>query len=157
MEMNVKKVNQARISFDARSQNEGFARMVVMGFMMDMNPTMDELADVKTAVSEAVTNAIIHGYGDSVSDAEGEIPMVEMSCMRDGQQLTVVVSDHGIGIENVNEARQPFFTTKPEQERSGMGFAFMETFMDSLDVVSAVGEGTCVTMTKYISSEGNDQ
>ena len=141
--------NHARVSFDACSVNEGFARMVVMGFMMDMNPTMDELQDVKTAVSEAVTNAIIHGY-------EQESQQVEMTCLREGQKLTVIVEDHGVGIENVEEARQPFFTTKPDMERSGMGFAFMETFMDEVIVSSKLGEGTRVTMTKYIQSDRSD-
>lgn len=157
--------NRAKVVFDATSVNEGFARMVVMGFMMDMNPTMDELQDVKTAVSEAVTNAIIHGYevsdeakkGASTAETTPVSPQVEMSCMREGKKLTIVVEDHGIGILDVEEARQPFFTTKPEQERSGMGFAFMETFMDEVEVISKWGEGTCVRMTKYIASEGNEQ
>lgn len=145
------KINHAKISFDACSVNEGFARMVVMGFMMDMNPTMDELQDVKTAISEAVTNAIIHGYGE-VSEGEN-YQQVEMMCERQGQKLTVIVEDHGIGIENIDEARQPFFTTKPDMERSGMGFAFMETFMDEVHVYSKVGEGTRVVMSKYILSD----
>lgn len=144
-------MNQAKISFDAKSMNEGFARMVVMGFMMDMNPTMDELQDVKTAVSEAVTNAIIHGYGMK------EDEQVEMTCVREGRKLTITVEDHGIGIENIEEARQPFFTTKPDMERSGMGFAFMETFMDEVEIQSKVGEGTRITMIKYISQEECDQ
>lgn len=148
--------NRAKVIFDAISVNEGFARMVVMGFMMDMNPTMDELQDVKTAVSEAVTNAIIHGYEVSDEVKKGSTT-VEMLCMREGKKLTIVVEDHGVGIQDVEEARQPFFTTKPEQERSGMGFAFMETFMDEVEVVSKWGEGTCVRMTKYIASEGNEQ
>ena len=157
--------NHAKVVFDAISVNEGFARMVVMGFMMDMNPTMDELQDVKTAVSEAVTNAIIHGYevSDAVKKESATVettlgnPQVEMSYVREGKKLTIVIEDHGIGIQDVEEARQPFFTTKPEQERSGMGFAFMETFMDEVEVTSKWGEGTCVRMTKYISSEGNEQ
>lgn len=144
-------MNQAKISFDAKSMNEGFARMVVMGFMMDMNPTMDELQDVKTAVSEAVTNAIIHGYGMK------EDEQVEMTCVCEGRKLTITVEDHGVGIEDIEEARQPFFTTKPDMERSGMGFAFMETFMDEVDVQSKVGEGTRITMVKYISQEESVQ
>lgn len=138
--------NHMHLTFDAKSVNEAFARMTVMAFMTDMNPTLDELEDVKTAVSEAVTNAIIHGYND-------ETKQVEMSCMRQGQKLTVTVEDRGVGIPNVEEARQPFYTTKPEQERSGMGFAFMEAFMDGIEVESKVGEGTRVTMTKYIARE----
>ena len=139
--------NNARIVFDARSENEGFARMVVMGFMMEMNPTMDELQDVKTAVSEAVTNAIIHGYESS------EKAQVELVCKRKDQELTIIIEDHGIGIRDVEEARQPFYTTKPEEERSGMGFSFMETFMDEVEVVSEVDKGTRVTMKKYINHE----
>ena len=144
-------VNNAKIVFDARSENEGFARMVVMGFMMEMNPTMDELQDVKTAVSEAVTNAIIHGYESK------ESAQVEMICSREGNKLAVVITDHGIGIQDVEEARQPFYTTKPDEERSGMGFSFMETFMDEVEVISKVGEGTCVRMCKYIEERQSDR
>lgn len=152
--------NQVYVSFDARSVNESFARMVVMGFMIDMNPTMDELTDVKTAVSEAVTNAIIHGYekdkaqtGETVREEDTGIPQVEMRCQREGQKLTIIIEDHGVGIADVEEARQPFFTTKPDMERSGMGFSFMESFMDELEVVSQPGEGTRVIMHKYIASK----
>ena len=140
--------NKMHLTFDAKSVNEAFARMTVMAFMADMNPTMDELEDVKTAVSEAVTNAIIHGYND-------ETKQVELSCERDGKKLTVVVEDKGIGIPDIEEARQPFYTTKPEQERSGMGFAFMEAFMDEIRVSSAPGEGTRITMIKYIERDGD--
>ena len=138
--------NKMHLTFDAKSVNEAFARMTVMAFMADMNPTIDELEDVKTAVSEAVTNAIIHGYND-------ETKQVELSCERDGKKLTVVVEDKGVGIPNIEEARQPFYTTKPEQERSGMGFAFMEAFMDEIRIASAPGEGTRIMMTKYIERD----
>ena len=159
--------NQARISFDACSINEGFARMVVMGFMMDMNPTMDELTDVKTAVSEAVTNAIIHGYEMEESQEQMSceetlitepvsIPQVEMMCLRKGNKLTITIEDHGVGIGDIEEARQPFFTTKPDMERSGMGFSFMEAFMDEVEVVSKLGKGTRITMSKYIKSESGN-
>lgn len=160
----MKNENHAYVSFDAKSVNESFARMVVMAFMTDMNPTLDELEDVKTAVSEAVTNAIIHGYemadkvvvGNSMEvSAEQKEMQVELSCRRMGQKLMISVVDHGIGMADVETARQPFFTTKPEQERSGMGFSFMETFMDEVDVYSKLGEGTRVTMTKYIGTEEN--
>ena len=137
------KTNKMHVTFDAKSVNEAFARMTVMAFMTDMNPTLDELEDVKTAVSEAVTNAIIHGYED-------ENEQVELSCRREGEKLIVVVEDKGVGIPDVEEARQPFYTTKPEQERSGMGFAFMEAFTDELTVESTVGEGTLVRMKKVI-------
>lgn len=144
-----KKKNHAALYFDAKSVNEGFARMAVMAFMTDMNPTLEQLEDVKTAVSEAVTNAVIHGYQD-------EEKQVELLLDREGTKLCIQVIDHGVGIENVEEAIQPFFTTKPELERSGMGFAFMDAFMDQLSVYSIPGEGTKVTMIKYIERE-NEQ
>ena len=144
--------NQVHISFDANSINESFARMVVAAFMSDMNPTLEQIGDVKTAVSEAVTTAIIHGYGT----VEKEIPQVEMVCKRKGKRLEIMISDQGIGIENVDQAMTPFYTTKSEQERSGMGFAFMEAFMDELKVESQKGKGTTVTMVKYIDG-GNEQ
>jgi stage II sporulation protein AB (anti-sigma F factor) len=142
-----KKNNHATLCFDAKSVNEGFARMAVMAFMTDMNPTIEQLEDVKTAVSEAVTNAIIHGYQKGQRTEEGE---VEMILDRDGPKLVVQIIDKGVGIENIEEALQPFFTTKPELERSGMGFAFMDAFMDELLVYSNPGMGTRVVMTKYI-------
>lgn len=151
--------NHMYLKFDAKSINEGFARMTVAAFMMDMNPTLDELQDVKTAVSEAVTNAIIHGYeleakGDTeCAEEKGQDKLVEMSCVREGQKIRISITDYGVGIPDVEEARQPFFTTKPDMERSGMGFAFMETFMDEVEVYSKVGEGTRVSMTKYIERD----
>lgn len=138
--------NHMQVSFDAKSVNEGLARMIVTAFMADMNPTLDQIADVKTAVSEAVTNAIIHGYED-----EGK--QVELTCDQNGQQLVVTVEDHGVGIENLKKAMQPFYTSKPELERSGMGFAFMEAFMDKVEVRSKKGEGTRVVMWKYIERD----
>lgn len=151
----VKITNHAYVEFEAKSINEGFARMVVAAFMMDMNPTLDELQDVKTAVSEAVTNAIIHGYVSKKieEDITQEDKLVEMSCIREDQRLTISVVDHGVGIADIEAAKKPFFTTKPDMERSGMGFAFMETFMDQLEIFSQVGEGTRVTMTKYITGD----
>ena len=130
--------NHMNLTFDARSVNEGFARMVVAAFMMEMDPTMEELADVKTAVSEAVTNAIIHGCA----------PLVEMECTRSNRRLVVSVRDHGVGIADIEKARQPFYSGSPDRKRSGMGFSFMEAFMDEVQVTSAPGKGTCVTMTK---------
>jgi stage II sporulation protein AB (anti-sigma F factor) len=135
--------NHMKVFFDAKSVNEGLARMVVSAFMTEMNPTLEQIADVKTAVSEAVTNAIIHGYGDE--DEE-----VTLCCDRDGQQLVVTVEDHGVGIPDVETAMQPFYTSKPQTERSGMGFSFMEAFMDKIEVCSEVGQGTKVVMWKYI-------
>jgi stage II sporulation protein AB (anti-sigma F factor) len=138
--------NHMQVLFDAKSENEGLARMVVTAFMAEMNPTLEQIADVKTAVSEAVTNAIIHGYNN-------EEESVSLCCDRDGQQLVITVEDHGAGIENIEQAMQPFYTTKPQLERSGMGFAFMEAFMDKLEVRSKVGEGTKVVMWKYIERD----
>ena len=138
--------NHMQVHFDAKSVNEGLARMVVTAFMTNMNPTLEQIADVKTAVSEAVTNAIIHGYED-------ETEQVELTCDQNGQQLVVTVEDHGVGIEDLEQALQPFFTTKPELERSGMGFSFMEAFMDRIEVRSKKGEGTRVVMWKYIERE----
>ena len=142
--------NHMQVFFDARSVNEKLARMLVAAFMMGMNPTLDQLEDVKTAVSEAVPNAIIHGYQD-------EEQQVELVCDKEGRQLVVTVEDHGIGIENVEEAMQPFYTSKPNLERSGMGFSFMEAFMDKIEVVSRPGEGTKVVMWKYIPGKGDGE
>ncbi len=139
----MKHTNEMEIRFESRSENEGFARVAVASFMTQLNPTVEEVADVKTAVSEAVTNAIIHGYED-------EIHKVSIRCRISENVFTVEVSDKGRGIENVQEAMQPMFTTKPEQDRSGMGFAFMEAFMDSVEVESEPGKGTCVKMTKTV-------
>ena len=135
--------NHMQVIFDAKSVNESLARMVVTAFMTDMNPTLEQISDVKTAVSEAVTNAIIHGY-------ENKEDSVELCCDRDGQQLIVTVEDHGVGIVDIEQARNPFYTTKPELECSGMGFTFMEAFMDKVEVCSQLGVGTKVVMWKYI-------
>ena len=139
----MKNTNEMEIRFESRSANEGFARVAVASFMTQLNPTVEEVADVKTAVSEAVTNAIIHGY-------ENEIHKVSIRCRIEGQQMTVEVRDHGVGIENIEQAMTPLYTSKPELERSGMGFAFMEAFMDYVEVESEPGEGTTVRMKKTI-------
>ena len=135
--------NEMKLEFDARSVNEGFARMAVAAFVAELNPTLDEISDIKTAVSEAVTNAIIHGY-----DRPEE--KVEVFCKLCGNCTEITVRDHGHGIADVPKAMEPFFTTRPELERSGMGFAFMEAFMDEVQVQSAPGKGTSVRMKKYI-------
>lgn len=139
----MKNTNEMEIIFDSRSSNEGFARVAVASFMTQLNPTVEEVSDVKTAVSEAVTNAIIHGY-------ENEIHKISIFCQIEENQISVTVEDTGKGIENVEEAMQPMYTTKPELERSGMGFAFMEAFMDSVEVESELGQGTKVKMKKTI-------
>ncbi|MBO5371231.1 MAG: anti-sigma F factor [Lachnospiraceae bacterium] len=138
--------NEMRVEFDAKSVNEGFARVAVAAFLTQLNPTLDEVADVKTAVSEAVTNAIIHGY----ENKEGK---VFVSCRLQGKEVWIAVEDKGVGMEDVQKAMEPFYTTKPEQERSGMGFAFMEAFMDEMQVESKVGYGTTVTMKKKIGQK----
>jgi len=137
------KTNRMQIQFDAKSINEGFARVAVAAFITELNPTLDEIADIKTAVSEAVTNAIIHGY----LSKEGQ---VRLFCNICGDMIELIVEDDGVGIADVDKAKEPFFTTKPELERSGMGFAFMEAFMDELEVFSEAGKGTKVTMRKQI-------
>ena len=139
----MKGTNEMEIRFESRSENEGFARVAVASFMTQLNPTVEEVADVKTAVSEAVTNAIIHGY-------EGRTDKVCIRCRIWENVFSVEVCDRGKGIENVQEAMQPMFTTKPEQDRSGMGFAFMEAFMDQVEVESEPGKGTCVKMKKTV-------
>ncbi|MBE5951173.1 MAG: anti-sigma F factor [Lachnospiraceae bacterium] len=136
--------NLCEVSFLALSENESFARMVAAAFVLPLNPTVEELADIKTAISEAVTNAILHGYNQ---DGKG---MVTMRFEREENRLTFVVQDNGVGIENVEKAMEPLYTSKPELERSGMGFSFMEAFMDSLLVESSPGNGCKVTMEKYI-------
>ncbi len=135
--------NEMKIEFDARSANEGFARLAVAAFIAEQNPTLDEISDIKTAVSEAVTNAIIHGYDNPEEK-------VRLSCRIEGSEVEIIVEDTGRGIADVKKAMEPFFTTKPELERSGMGFAFMEAFMDTVDVDSAPGRGTRVIMRKKI-------
>ena len=138
--------NEMRLEFAAVSDNESFARLAVAAFIAPLNPTLEELSDVKTAVSEAVTNAIIHGYGNRGCITE----RVLMNCELKGDVLEVEVIDRGVGIEDVDRAMQPLFTTRPEWERSGMGFAFMEAFMDDLEVLSEPGQGTLVRMYKKI-------
>lgn len=137
------KRNEMKMEFLASSSNEGFARVTVGAFVAELNPTVDELADIKTAVSEAVTNCIIHGY----EQKEGSI---WIQCTTKGQQVEISVVDTGKGIRDIVQAREPLFTTKPELERSGMGFAFMEAFMDEVEVISEPGKGTCITMRKMI-------
>lgn len=133
--------NEMKMEFPAASSYEGFARVTVGAFVAGLNPTVDELADIKTAVSEAVTNCIIHGY----EQKEGRI---WIQCSTQGNQVEISVMDVGKGISDIAQARAPMFTTKPELERSGMGFAFMEAFMDEVSVESEPLKGTKVTMKK---------
>ena len=136
-----------QLQFDAKSINEGFARVSVAAFLAELNPTLDEISDIKTAVSEAVTNAIIHGYGGDETQTEQQVRLI---CMTRGMEIEIIVEDDGVGIFDIEKAKEPFFTTKPELERSGMGFAFMEAFMDELEIFSTVGNGTKVIMRKLI-------
>ena len=131
------------MKMDSLSKNEEFARVVVAVFASRLDPTLEELDDIKTAVSEAVTNAVIHGY----QNGEG---VIELTASAEGKILTVTVKDTGVGIADVEKAMEPMFTTAPEGDRSGMGFSFMEAFMDQVKVVPAPGEGTTVTMRKKI-------
>lgn len=142
----LEKGNEMELIFDSKSENEGFARVAVAAFMTQLDPLLEEVSDVKTAVSEAVTNSIIHGY----ENREGKI---KIRCRSEGRSLYIEVSDEGIGIENVERAMEPLFTTKPELERSGMGFAFMEAFMDEVEVESVPGKGTIVKMKKTVGEE----
>ena len=140
--------NEMETTFLSVAENESFARVVIAAFAVQLSPTVSEIADIKTAVSEAVTNAIVHGY-------EGSSGMVTLrAAIDDRSTLTVEVKDSGRGIADVPKAMEPFFTTHPEQERSGMGFAVMQTFMDDVDVESAPGKGTIVRMSKRIHSGG---
>ena len=134
--------NEICMEFDAISENEGLARVVIAAFLSRIDPTVDEIEDVKTAVSEAVTNAVIHGYGER----GGRIVM--RAHLSEEKVLSVDISDKGVGIADVEQAMQPLFTTEAAKERSGMGFSFMEAFMDQIEVESGVGEGTCVHMWK---------
>ncbi len=134
-------MNKMRITFDAVSENEAFARLAVAGFLIYKNPGINEIEDIKTAVSEAVTNSIIHGY----ENREGEI---DLSCTVIGNSIVIVIEDRGKGIEDIKKAMEPMYTSKPECERSGLGFTVMESFMDKIEVESEIGKGTKITLYK---------
>ncbi len=138
--------NEMELTFPSLPENESFARVVVAAFAVQLSPTVSEIADIKTAVSEAVTNAIVHGYAGTVGTVTLRASVVGRAT------LSIEVQDEGRGIEDVARAMEPFYTTCPEQERSGMGFAVMQTFMDDLEVESRPGEGTLVRMRKRIRS-----
>ena len=136
--------NKMKVEFLSKSDNECFARLVIAAFVLECDPTLEELNDIKTAVSEALTNAIIHGYNSQTHKTvvmEGEI---------EERTLTIKITDHGQGIADIEKAREPMYTSKPTEERSGLGFTIMESFMDKVEVKSAVGEGTQVTLIKHI-------
>ena len=138
-------INEMKLEFMGIPENEGFARVAVSAFAVQLDPTLDVLADIKTAVSEAVTNAIVHGYADATG---GTVTVA--AALRDDGVLEVAVTDQGKGIDDIGRAMQPFFTTQPEKERSGMGFSVMQTFMDKVTVESKPGEGTTVRMQKRL-------
>lgn len=142
-------MNEMQLKILSRSENEVFARNVVAAFALPLNPTLSELSDVKTAVSEAVTNCIVHGY----RNAEG---WITVRCVIEGEKLHIEVSDGGMGIEDLEKALTPFYTTLPEEERSGMGFTIMQTFMTDFSVRSERGKGTTVTMCKDFGARGSD-
>ena len=135
--------NEMTLIFDSRPENEGLARVAAAAFCTQLNPTLEEVADLKTAVSEAVTNCIIHGY-------KGEVHKIRMNCVRKEKTIYLDIEDEGVGIPDVEKAMEPLYTTRADQDRSGMGFTFMEAFMDEVTVTSRVGKGTCVHMSKKI-------
>ena len=141
--------NEMRLEFLSKSSNEAFARIAVAAFASQLDPTIEEIADIKTAVSEAVTNSIIHGY-------ENKEGIVRLHCMIKDNNIIIEVSDAGIGIEDINIAKEPLYTSKPNLERSGMGFTIMQSFMDELNVESVLNLGTKVTMRKAIKQNLND-
>ena len=141
----MEQTNEMMMEFDSRSCNESFARVAVAAFMTQLNPTLEQVADVKTAVSEAITNAIIHAY-------ENQVHKIRLECRLAGKTIEITVTDFGKGIPDIPKAMEPLFTTKTEMDRSGMGFAFMEAFMDELSVESEVGKGTVVRMKKTVGS-----
>ena len=152
---NKSKENNMTLEFDAKSENESLARIAVASFLTEIDPTIEEINDIKTAVSEAVTNSIVHGY----NEGPGKITLkCKLVCNQYEKQdtytvssfITIEIKDLGVGITNIEKAREPLFTTKPEFERSGMGFMFMEMFMDKVDVISEPGKGTTVIMEKKL-------
>ncbi len=138
------KNNFMEVTFKAISVNEGFARVCIAGFCLQLNPTVDEINDIKTAVSEAVTNCVVHAYPKHNG-------MVTMRCEIEGDMVKITVMDKGIGIKDISKAREPFFTTKPSEERSGMGFAVMESFMDKVEVEKNDDRGIKVTLLKRLN------
>lgn len=137
--------NEMCISFSSVSENEAFARVTVGAFVAQLDPTMDEMTEIKTVVSEAVTNAIIHGYNNQPDQK------VIITCRIQDDEIELIIQDQGIGIENIDEARQPLYTSKPELERSGMGFTIIENFMDSVEIESSYGKGTTVYMKRQLT------
>ena len=142
--------NEMDLNFISKSNNEAFARITVAAFVAGLDPTIEEISDIKTAVSEAVTNAIVHGY-------ENRLGIVNVKCKIKEREVIIEISDNGKGIENIEMAKQPLYTSKPSLERSGMGFTIMESFMDDLKVESVLGVGTKVTMKKTIKEQVKEE
>lgn len=142
--------NEMHLQFVSLSQNEAFARSVAGAFAAQLNPTIEELSDIRTAVSEAVTNAVIHGYVNGLG-------MVYLDAYLKGQCFVVSIRDEGVGIDDIEQARQPFYTSKPELDRSGMGFTVMEAFMQDVIVKSEKGKGTTVTLKKMIGKKNDHE
>lgn len=137
--------NKMKLEFLSKSSNEAFARITVASFAAQLDPSIEEISDIKTAVSEAVTNSIIHGY-------DNKIGVIHIECTLFANSIEIIITDDGKGIENIEKAKEPLYTTKPELERSGMGFTIMENFMDELKIESALVEGTKITMKKVINN-----
>jgi len=142
--------NEMELSFCAIAENEVLARMVISAFLVRVNPAMSVISEVRTAVSEAVTNAIVHAYGESGCGK------VILRAMLDSDQVRIEIEDFGCGIEDIDQAMKPFYTSQPEKERSGMGFSLMQSFMDGVQVRSSLGEGTMVSMTKLLGEDISD-
>lgn len=145
--------NEMKLEFISKSSNEAFARIAVAAFVAQLDPTIEEISDIKTAVSEAVTNSIIHGYEDTTG-------IIKLHCMIKDNEIIIEISDTGVGIEDINIAKEPLYTSKPNLERSGMGFTIMQSFMDELNVESVMNLGTKITMKKKIKqniSRNNSQ
>ena len=138
--------NEMKLEFTSKSSNKAFARIAVAAFAAQLDPTIEELADIKTAVSEAVTNCIIHGY----EEKEG---IIKIKCKLFVNSIEIIISDEGKGIEDIDKAKEPLYTSKPDLERSGMGFTIMESFMDEMKVESILGIGTKVTMKKMLEAQ----
>lgn len=142
--------NEMTITFESRSANEGFARSAVAAFIAQLDPTVGELNDIRTAVSEAVTNCVVHAYKDSIGKISINVRLAEKNT------VIIRIKDKGCGIEDINKAMEPLYTTAPEQERAGLGFAVMQSFTDNVKVRSTVGKGTSITLTKRLSLRLND-
>ena len=142
--------NEMKLEFLSKSSNEAFARITVAAFVASLDPTIEEISDIKTAVSEAVTNSIVHGYEDRIG-------IINLRCKIIDRDVIIEISDNGKGIENIEMAKQPLYTSKPNLERSGMGFTIMESFMDDLNVESVLGLGTKITMKKTIKEQPREE